>query len=300
VANGVRAADSDVVLVHDGARPLVTPDLVDAVADAALHHGAAIPVVPVADSLRLLEGELVAGVVERDGLVAAQTPQAARRALLADAFAAAAPGATFTDESALLAAHGVTVATVPGTPDNLKVTRPADLELARAILAGRDAGRVRRTGFGQDSHPFGPQMGLWLGGVLFEQAPRLFGHSDGDAALHALATALLAASGRGDLGRRFPPTDPATAGAASGGLLRSVVEDIAADGWRIESAQVSLLGARPRFGAQRLDAMRAAISRLLGADESAVAVVASSGNLGGAEGAGLAISATAVVSLTRA
>jgi 2-C-methyl-D-erythritol 4-phosphate cytidylyltransferase/2-C-methyl-D-erythritol 2,4-cyclodiphosphate synthase len=300
VAAGFRLTDAEVVLVHDGARPLVTPALVDAVADAAAEHGAAIPVVPVADSLKRLDGEQVGGAVERAGLMAAQTPQGARRELLARAFADAPPDAAFTDEAALLAASGVVVATVAGDPANLKVTRPADLELARAILAGRDAAGQRRTGFGQDSHPFGPQLGLQLGGLLIEGAPRLHGHSDGDVALHALATALLAGAGLGDLGRHFPPGDPATAGAASSALLDSVLEQVSSSGWRVESAQVSLLGARPRLGPPRLDAMRARIADLLAVPESAVAVVASSGNLGGAEGAGSVISASALAVLVRA
>jgi 2-C-methyl-D-erythritol 4-phosphate cytidylyltransferase/2-C-methyl-D-erythritol 2,4-cyclodiphosphate synthase len=299
VANGVRAADADIVLVHDGARPLVSSALVDAVAAAAARHGAAIPVLPVPDSLKLVDGELVGGAVERDGIAAAQTPQAARRELLANAFAAAAPDAVFTDEAALLAAHGVPVATVPGEPANLKVTRPVDLELARAILAGRDPASAQRTGFGQDSHPFGPDLGLWLGGVLIEAAPRLYGHSDGDVALHALATAILAAAGLGDLGRHFPPTDPATAGAASAGLLADVLRGAEDAGWLVASAQVSLLGARPRLGGQRLDQMRGRIASLLGVADSAVSVVAASGNLGGPEGAGLVVSASALATLVR-
>jgi 2-C-methyl-D-erythritol 4-phosphate cytidylyltransferase / 2-C-methyl-D-erythritol 2,4-cyclodiphosphate synthase len=300
VASGVRASDAEVVLVHDGARPLVSTALVDAVAAAAAEHGAAVPVVPVADSLRRVDGdERLAATVDRDGLVAAQTPQGAHRTLLLDALAAADGGATYTDEAALLLARGVPVATVPGDAANLKVTRPGDLDLARAIAAGRDAGRERRTGFGEDSHPFGAETGLWLGGVLIDAAPRLHGHSDGDVALHALATAILAAARLGDLGRHFPPTDEATAGAASSRLLRAVLETVAGDGWRVESAQVSLLGARPRLGATRLDAMRARIAELLAVDPTAVAVIASSGNLAGPAGAGLVVGASALVTLVR-
>lgn len=299
VSNGVHAIDADLVLVHDGARPLVTPQLVDAVVHAAAREGAAIPVMAVADSLRRLDGEWVVGLVDREGLAAAQTPQAARRDLLLDAFAAAPAGSGFTDEAALLAANGVPVVTVPGEPANLKVTRPADLELAAAILAARHLAPAseRRTGFGQDSHPFGPQLGLWLGGVLLDAAPRLYGHSDGDVALHALATAILAGARLGDLGRHFPPTDGATAGAPSAELLAAVVAQAQAAGWRVESAQISLLGARPRLGAARLDAMRDRVAQLLALEPAAVAIVASGGNLAGPEGAGLVISASAIATL---
>ena len=216
VLAGVRTSDAEVVLIHDGARPLASPALADAVAAAAAQHGAAVPVVAVADSLKATADGLIGGAVERDGLAAAQTPQGARRELLLEAFAAR-PGQSFTDEAGLLQAHGVTVVAVAGEVANLKVTRPDDLELVRAIAAGR-AGAVR-TGFGQDSHQFGRADGLWLGGMLFEHAPRLHGHSDGDCALHALTTALLSAIGAGDIGRLYPAGIAATAGLASADML---------------------------------------------------------------------------------
>lgn len=292
VRAGVAAADAQVVLVHDAARPLVSPALVDAVAQAAADHGAAVPVIAVADSLRRAGG----GPVDRDGLVRAQTPQAARRGLLLDAFAAA-DGASYTDEAALLEANGVIVATVPGEPANLKVTEPADLELVRAIAAGR-AGEAR-IGFGSDSHSFGPGDGLRLGGLLIEEAPALHGHSDGDVVLHAVATALLAAGGMGDIGRAFPSADQANAGGASTGFVAEVVARLERAGWRPSGVSVGLVGARPRLGPTRLDAMRSLIAGLVGLAEDAVSVSASTGNLSGDEGAGRSISATAVASLLR-
>jgi 2-C-methyl-D-erythritol 4-phosphate cytidylyltransferase / 2-C-methyl-D-erythritol 2,4-cyclodiphosphate synthase len=296
VRAGVAAARAEVVLVHDGARPLVSPSLVDAVALATLRDGSAIPVVPVADSLRRVEDGRVVGLVERASLAAAQTPQGAKRELLLDAYLAVADEATFTDEAALLAAAGTSVTTVPGEPSNIKVTGPADLDLVRQIVDAGSAARMS-TGFGQDSHPFGPGEGLWLCGVLIEEAPRLYGHSDGDVALHALATALMAAARQGDLGRRFPPTDQATAGAPSAGLLQAILGDLGADGRKPLSAQVSLLGARPRLGARRIEQMRARVAELLAVPLAEVSVVASSGNLAGPEGAGLVISASAFVTL---
>jgi 2-C-methyl-D-erythritol 4-phosphate cytidylyltransferase / 2-C-methyl-D-erythritol 2,4-cyclodiphosphate synthase len=298
VRAGMGRTDSAVVLVHDGARPLASPALADVVARMAARDGAAIPIIPVADSLRRIDGGRVSGFVEREGVAAAQTPQGARRELLEAAFSATA-GASYTDEAALLAAAGTPVSVVEGEPSNLKVTRPADLEMAAALLAGRHGASEMTSGYGQDSHPFGPDDGLWLGGLLLEEAPRLYGHSDGDVALHALASALLAAARQGDLGRRFPPTDPQTAGAASAGLLAAVLDDVRSSGWEPRSAQVSLLGARPRLGAARLEAMRERIGGLLGLPTDAVAVIASSGNLAGPEGAGLAISASAFVTLAR-
>ncbi|CAN5163500.1 bifunctional 2-C-methyl-D-erythritol 4-phosphate cytidylyltransferase/2-C-methyl-D-erythritol 2,4-cyclodiphosphate synthase [soil metagenome] len=298
VLAGLMESDAEVVLVHDGARPLASSALAEAVSLAAAEHGAAIPVLPVADSLKLTDAGRVAGSLDRRNIVRAQTPQAARRELLLAAFSAAA-GESFTDEAGLLEAHGVPVVTVPGEALNIKVTERADLELVSSVLAGRGRATDSRIGVGYDSHPFGPEDGLWLGGVLFEEAPRLFGHSDGDVALHALATAILSACGLGDLGRHFPSTDPQHRDAASAEMLAGVVTRAAEAGWRPAAAQVSLLGARPRLGAERLEAMRQRVAEVLVLDLDLVAVAASSANLAGPEGAGRVVSANALATLVR-
>jgi 2-C-methyl-D-erythritol 4-phosphate cytidylyltransferase/2-C-methyl-D-erythritol 2,4-cyclodiphosphate synthase len=298
VRAGVGAADAEVVLVHDGARPLVSPALADAVAAAAAEHGAAIPVVPVADSLKATSGGHIGAALARDGLTAAQTPQGARRQLLLDAFDGAA-GRPFTDEAGLLQAHGVDVVAVAGEVANVKVTRPQDLELVRLIAAGR-AAALTRTGYGQDSHQFGRQDGLWLGGVHIPEAPRLHGHSDGDAALHAITTALLSAIGAGDIGRLFPAGEKSTAGIGSAEMLAKAVALLDAAGWRPASLGVSIVGARPRLGAARLEQMRQRIAELVDVAPAEVSVTASSGNLSGAEGSGRAVSATALVAVSKA
>jgi 2-C-methyl-D-erythritol 4-phosphate cytidylyltransferase / 2-C-methyl-D-erythritol 2,4-cyclodiphosphate synthase len=296
VLAGLEASAAELVLVHDGARPLATAGLADAVALATAEHGAAVPVVPVVDSLKRVEQDLLTGVVEREGLARAQTPQGARRELLLEAFAAAGDQ-SFGDEAALLQAGGVPVASLPGEPLNIKVTEPADLHIVRALLAAQAGPTAQRQGSGTDSHPFGPRDGLWLGGILLAEAPRLYGHSDGDVALHALATAALAAAGMGDLGRFFPATDPGTRDAPSSYLLTEVLRSVERAGWRPSSAQLSLLGARPRLGAVRLDQMRLRLTELMGLQPDGLSLSASSGNLSGPEGAGLAISATASVTL---
>ncbi len=301
VRKGLAATSAEVVLIHDAARPLATPALADDVATAAAEHGAAAPVVPVVDSLKRAVGGRIETSVDRAGLVRTQTPQGARRELLLDAFAAAG-ATTYTDEAALLESRGVAVAAVAGEQANIKVTEPADLEIVRAIAAAHagDGGLPEsRLGLGQDAHGFGPRMGLRLGGVTYDEAPRLHGHSDGDVVLHALATAILSAAGLGDLGRLFPSSDRGTAGVASTELLAETVRQAAQAGWRVSNVQVSLVGARPKLGAQRIDAMRRTIAHLLDLDEHAVAITASTGNLYGAEGAGRAISATCLVAVHR-
>lgn len=296
VAAGVRATDAEVVLVHDGARPFVSPDVVDAVAAASRDNGAAIPVLRVVDSLKRVDSSVILATAPREGLFRAQTPQGARRDLLLAASQALAAGPEeFGDEAELLARYGVGVTTVVGDPANLKLTIPADLELARTLAAGRSA--AARIGFGADSHPFGPEMGLHLGGIELANAPRLAGHSDGDVVLHAICDALLGLAGLADLGRAFPAADPATRGIAGADIVREVLGRIAAAGWVPASVDVTVLGARPKLGGARLDAMREAVTALLGLAAGSVSIKASTGNLSGDEGAGRVIGATALVSV---
>jgi 2-C-methyl-D-erythritol 4-phosphate cytidylyltransferase len=139
VAIGVRAADGEVVLIHDGARPLVTPDLVDRVAVAARQHGAAVPVVAVPESMRRLVDGKVEKVIDRHGLFRSQTPHGARRRVLLGVYDQRDPHgpATFIDETTLMQSTGISVWTVPGEPANLKVTLPGDEQLAIALLQAR-------------------------------------------------------------------------------------------------------------------------------------------------------------------
>jgi 2-C-methyl-D-erythritol 4-phosphate cytidylyltransferase/2-C-methyl-D-erythritol 2,4-cyclodiphosphate synthase len=313
-----------VILVHDAARPMASTRLVRAVAESAARHGAAIPVLPVAETLKRLEGRLVGQTVDRDGLATAQTPQGVRRSLLERAWQEFPPDGpeTWTDEASVLAACRIPVHAVGGEGTNLKVTVPADLELARAMadrapaasrassglpaaadppiipasvamhVSSAGAGGAR-VGLGVDSHPFGPGAPLRLGGITFEGVPRLAGHSDGDAALHAVADALLGAAGLGDLGRLFPADARTPAGIDSRILLASVATAVAEAGWSIGSVDLTITAARPHLG-QHLAAMSAAIADVLGLDSAVVNVKAYTGNLVGPEGSGRSISASAI------
>ena len=169
-------------------------------------------------------------------------------------------------------------------------------------MAGSDDAAAQRgatrTGFGTDGHPFGPGYGLWLGGVEIEGAPRLHGHSDGDAALHAVAGALLGAAALGDLGELFPADQRTPRGSASSGFVRDVAARLAAAGWAPIALDVTIRAARPRL-APHLSPMRAAIAGLVGLDVAAVNVKASTGNLSGDAGAGRVIEAEAVATIVR-
>jgi 2-C-methyl-D-erythritol 4-phosphate cytidylyltransferase/2-C-methyl-D-erythritol 2,4-cyclodiphosphate synthase len=299
--DAIDAPDDRIVLVHDGARPLVSAELVRAILDAAARDGAAIPVVPIPETVKRVENGRVAETVDREELATAQTPQGVRRGLLRSAFARYPPGGpeTWTDEAALLEACRIVVHAIPGETSNLKVTVPADLDRVRSALGGAASGvGVARIGSGSDSHPFGPGAPLVLGGIEVAGAYRLHGHSDGDVALHAVADALLGAAGMGDLGRLFPAGPETPHGIASRELLAEVARRLAVAGWRVSSVDLTIVGARPRL-AGLLDSMRDAIAETIRVPGEVISVKASSGNLAGMEGAGRGISANAVAAIER-
>ncbi len=300
--DGPAAPGERVVLVHDGARPLVSTGLVEAVLVAAAEHGAAIPVLPVVETVkRIVDGRVVA-TLDRSELAVAQTPQGIQRALLAEAFRRFPPEGpeTWTDEGAILEACRIAVHAIPGEPGNLKVTVPADLARVEAALGAESrpagGGPPFRAGVGSDSHPFGPGGPLALGGIEIAGAPRLSGHSDGDVALHAVADALLGAAGLGDLGRMFPAGPATPRGIASAELLADVVARVAGAGFHAVSIDLTIVAARPRLG-DHLAWMSDRIASLVGLSPDRVNVKASTGNLAGMEGAGRGISAQAIATL---
>jgi 2-C-methyl-D-erythritol 2,4-cyclodiphosphate synthase len=285
-------AEDRVVLVHDGGRPAVSTLLVSAVARAAAEHGAAIPVLPIVETVKRVDGGWVSATVDRTELGAAQTPQGIRRGLLDRALATFPPSGetTWTDEAALLEACRIPVHAIPGEPTNLKVTTPDDLGRAELTLVG---GPRQRIGLGDDGHPFGPGGPLVLGGLAIDGAPRLHGHSDGDVVLHAVADALLGAAGLGDLGRIFPAGPDTPRGIAGAELLAEILRRLAAAGLRPSQVDVTIVAARPRL-AGHLEAMRGSIAALLGVPPDRVNVKASTGNLAGFEGAGRGVAARAI------
>jgi 2-C-methyl-D-erythritol 4-phosphate cytidylyltransferase/2-C-methyl-D-erythritol 2,4-cyclodiphosphate synthase len=286
-------AANTLVLVHDAARPALSTDLIERLVDAAGELGGVVPVVPIVDTL--VDGS--GAHVNRDGLAAVQTPQLGR---LADLRAAVRDG-SFTDEGSALRAAGIEVRTVRGDAANRKLTEPDDIALLRAVLRERalpvDAAPGARTGFGFDAHRLEPGPPLRLGGLDWPGASRgLAGHSDGDAALHALIDALLGAAGLGDIGQRFP-ADERWRHADSGELLRDVLTDVAAAGWRPATIDVTIVAAEPRIAARR-DEMRGRVAGLLGVPVEAVSVKATTSDGLGLPG-GEGIAAYAVATLER-
>jgi len=307
VAGGARRQDSvqaglaalergfdGVVLVHDAARPLLEPALVEAVAAAARRTGAAIPVVPLTDTVKHLSDGRVGGTVDRASLGAAQTPQGFRLEVLRRAYASAfADGVEVTDEAAAVERVGLPVEAVPGSPRNRKITGPDDLAWAEWTLG---SGEGLRVGTGFDVHRLVPGRPLVLGGVRIEHDQGLQGHSDGDCVVHALCDALLGAAAAGDMGQHFPSSDERWRDAPSLRFLERVVEIVAERGFAVGNVDLTVIAERPRLFAH-VAAMRAALGGALGQPPAAVSVKLKSADGLGALGAGEGIAAQAAVTL---
>jgi 2-C-methyl-D-erythritol 2,4-cyclodiphosphate synthase/2-C-methyl-D-erythritol 4-phosphate cytidylyltransferase len=299
VAAGLAAVSlaSEYVAIHDGARPFAPASLFDACVVAAVRHGAAIAAIPVTDTLKRVEHDLIAATVDRAGLWAAQTPQVFRRSTLLDAMATP-HDPEITDEARLFEDQGRPVAIVPGTATNLKLTHPDDFLLAESIAAARTpvATPALRAGIGYDAHVFAPGRRLVLGGVTIPHASGLLGHSDADVLLHAIADALLGAAALGDIGQHFPPTDPAFQDADSRDLLRQVERLLRAAGYAPVNVDATVIAEAPRIG-PHVPAMRAAIAACLALPATAISVKATTnegmGAIGRAEG--IAALATATI-----
>lgn len=302
--------DETLVLVHDAARPAVTPDLIESVAAAAVGANAAvIPIVPVTDSLKRVRNDRVVAPVEREEVVAAQTPQAARlgdlRAAIEEAHAWGRP---ITDDAGALAAAGVPVHVVPGDPTNRKLTEPSDLVAMRALLAARAAPIEApelpvgvRPGIGFDAHRLVDDRPMRIAGVDFPDEPMgPEGHSDGDAALHALIDALLGAAGLGDVGTLFPADaegDP-WAGADSGQLVQAAVVRLAEGGWRPTTADLAVAVRHPAIAPRRAE-LAERVGSLLGIAADRVSIKGTTTDGLGIAGAG-GIAAWAIVGVERA
>jgi len=269
VRNGLEAlawSEPDIVLVHDAARPFASADLIGRAVDAARLWGAAVPGVPVTDTIKLIgpRSEVVS-TPDRTALRAVQTPQAFRFPLLLDAHrrAAAAKLHDFTDDGALAEWAGETVHVFEGESGNVKLTHPADFAAAERRLKGDSMAYVTRLGTGFDVHAFGEGDHVWLGGIRVPHERGVVAHSDGDVILHALTDAVLGALADGDIGTHFPPSDPQWRGASSDRFLAHAVELVRRRGGILDHLDATLLCEKPRLGPYR-EAMRQRIAEIAG------------------------------------
>jgi 2-C-methyl-D-erythritol 2,4-cyclodiphosphate synthase/2-C-methyl-D-erythritol 4-phosphate cytidylyltransferase len=324
--------NTELVLVHDAARPLLSPQLIDRILAATAQVGAAVPGLPLSDTIKrvdragqaratiprsaTVQGELLSG------LTAVQTPQGARLALLRAAYARfdfAQNEAT--DEASLLEAIGAPVAVVPGDPANIKITRPEDVALAetllqRSLVSDQPIQNPQpmephaqhlttnadiRAGLGYDVHAFAePAAGrkLFLGGVAIPHDRGLEGHSDADVLLHAVCDALLGAASLGDIGMLFPNTDPAYKDISSLRLLESVGERLAAAGWQVANIDATVVAEAPKLMPHRA-AIQQAIAGCLNLEPDRISVKATTSEKLGFIGRKEGVAAWAVATIQR-
>lgn len=248
VKAGLDALDNktEIVLVHDAARPLITRQLIVRCYEAAIIYGAAIAAVPVKDTLKKGNAhDRVVETIDRSDLWQAQTPQAARRELLEKAYRLNGD-ADVTDESSLLEKAAIPVTLVEGAETNIKITRPEDLFLAEKLLSHNAAPRFR-IGHGYDAHRFAENRPLVLGGVTIPHSHGLAGHSDADVLTHALCDALLGAMGSGDIGKHFPDSDAKYADISSISLLEQVIQLAENKGLTVVNVDITLVCQTPRL-----------------------------------------------------
>jgi 2-C-methyl-D-erythritol 4-phosphate cytidylyltransferase / 2-C-methyl-D-erythritol 2,4-cyclodiphosphate synthase len=290
------------ILIHDGARPFASQDLISHVIAHLERFQGVIPAMPVSDTLKLAPGGLIARTVPRDAMWAAQTPQGFRfediRAAHRDAHASG--DATLTDDAAVAERAGLEVAVIPGRAENRKLTLAEDITLADRQLTNRALAELPdiRMGQGIDFHVFEPGDHVVLCGVKIPHSAKLQGHSDADAALHALTDAILGAIGEGDIGVHFPPSDKKWKGAASAIFVEKAFALLRARGGLVANVDITILAEAPKI-APHLAAMKAVVSKLLGIAADRVAIKATTTEKLGAIGRkeGLAAFATATVRL---
>lgn len=266
------------VLVHDGARPLVSRHVIDAVIEGCAACGAAIPAIPVKDTIKQVTasehnaGRLtVSSTPERSSLRAVQTPQGFDAALLKRAYDTCGPDTSVTDDASLVESLGEHVYIVEGDEMNIKITTPSDLGRAEQLL--NDAASLTtcapRTGMGYDVHAFAENRKLILGGVDIPHERGLLGHSDADVLIHAVMDALLGAAALGDIGRHFPDTDPAYKGISSLLLLGHVADLLHSRGWNIINIDATVIAQRPKI-APHIPQMKKNIAEVLKISESQI------------------------------
>ncbi len=291
VRAGLAAIGDGIVLVHDAARPFCPHEVIDRLLEALASNDGAVPVLPVADTIATGRGTIDA-IVDRTALLRIQTPQAFHVEDLLYAYEEGDSRAP-TDESTVMVAAGLKVATVDGDAMLDKLTGPADWARAEALLA---ANLISRTGVGFDVHAFAGEGPLMMGGIEIAHDRGLAGHSDADVVLHAITDALLGAAGLGDIGEHFPPGDPQWKGAASAIFLAHAARLIRDKGGIIDFVDCTVIAEEPKVGPHRA-AMRSKVAGILGLAASQVSIKATTTEQLGFTGRGEGIAAQAVATI---
>ncbi len=289
VLNGLSALpeDCDIVLVHDGARPLIDDQTVENVLNSVRIYGSGVASTLVTDTIKQIDdNDMAVNTPQRNALRAVQTPQGFTCELLCRAHAEAKKRCT--DDAALVESLGIPVHLCAGSPRNIKLTVPEDIALAEYYLGG-----MPRIGHGYDAHRLVEGRRLILGGVDIPHEKGLLGHSDADVLLHAIADALLGAAALGDIGKHFSDKDPQYKGISSLILLKRTAEILMNNGYAPANIDATVIAQRPKL-APYIDQMRSNIAAVLSLPISAVSVKATTTERMGFEGEEAGISAHAV------
>lgn len=298
VENGVAVTDTttDIILIHDGARPMAESELFIHTAKMAEKHGAAVVAVPAVDTIkRVAADKQVIETLKRSELYAVQTPQGFKREVF-EAAQTYAKETNFigTDDVSLVEHMGGSVQIVEGEYSNIKITTPSDIIKAKKYLGATSP--MMRVGFGYDIHRFKEGRPCILGGVQIESSIGPDGHSDADVLVHALMDALLGAAGLKDIGYYFPPEDDAFKGISSLLLLEKVNSLLKEKGFSAYNIDIMVIAEAPKLK-PHIDAMKENISQVLTLPVERISIKATTNEKLGALGRQEGIAAQAVVSI---
>ena len=298
VKNGLDALPKEarIALVHDGARPLISRELIARCIRQTEDCGSAVVCTPVTDTVKVEKDGCVVRTLDRSQLRAVQTPQCFFAGELKAAYEAAArDGVSVTDDASVMEHAGHSVHLLESSEVNFKLTTPEDLRRAENIIGeSRFMQRLPRTGFGYDVHKLVSGRRLILCGKEIPWEKGLDGHSDADVAVHALMDALLGAACLGDIGRLYPDNDPAFEGADSMKLLADVLRRVKDAGYAVVHADVTIVAQKPKL-MPYMDEMRRNLENAMAGAQ--VNVKATTTERLGFEGRGEGISAQAVATI---
>ena len=288
VMNGLLASSKKYALIHDGARPFITAELISEVLRCARECGASAPAVPVVDTIKEADGDgYITCTLDRSKLRAIATPQIFRADLYKEVIA---DEVDSFDDCQLFEKAGYPVRLVPGDAKNFKITTRDDIARAKQQMGISEF----RIGHGYDVHRLVEDRKLIIGGVDIPFDKGLLGHSDADVLLHAISDAVLGAASLRDIGYHFPDTDPKWEGADSRMLLRECVRLVNEKGYRVANVDATILCQRPKL-APYIDKMRSNIAEDMKISEDAVSVKATTEEGLGFTGEGKGIASHAVV-----
>jgi len=288
VKNALNAVNGQIVLIHDGARPFVSREIIENCIRSVQAFGSGICAIPATDTVAVCQEGKIISVPERDTLYQIQTPQGFFRENILFAYTRAfeRKDGSYTDDSSVFAQFCGTPRLCAGARENIKLTHAEDFRSS-----------VARCGFGVDTHAFGKaQPYILLAGVKIPSDSGLIAHSDGDVLTHAVMDALLSAAGLRDIGFYFPDSDSAYENANSMLLLQKVVTLISERGFAVQNLSVAVQAEKPRL-AKYIDEMKNNLASALGVDPTAVGITAGTneglGYVG--EGKGITVHAYALL-----